>query len=194
VVIVADEDAAGQALAASSMPCPSCSGGSLRPWGYARTRVLRGLYGARHTLRPRRARCRACGATHVLLPSDAPLRRADTVQVVMAGLLAHQGGAGARTIAADLDVPVDTVRSWVRSASAHAQWLREQATRWAYRMDPDHQPIQPTGSPLGDALNALGHAAAATTRRVPRPITPWQLIGLISAGRLLAPVASPRSG
>ncbi len=194
MVIVADEDVAGQELAASSMPCPSCSGGSLRPWGHARTRVLRGLRGARHTLRPRRARCRDCGVTHVLLPSDAPPRRADTLQVVMAGLLAHHDGAGVRTIAADLDVPMDTVRSWVRTASAHAQWLCEQATRWAYRMDPIHPPIQPTGSPLGDALNALGHAAAATARRVPRPITPWQLVGLISAGHLVAPAASPRGG
>lgn len=194
MVIVADEDAAGQELAASCMPCPSCSGGSLRPWGHARTRVLRGLRGARHTLRPRRARCRDCGATHVLLPAHAPPRRADTLQVVMAGLLAHQGGTGARTIGADLDVPVDTVRSWVRSASAHAQWLRERATQWAYRMDPVHPPIQTTGSPLGDALNALGYAAAATARRVPRPLTAWQLIGLISAGCLVAPVASSRGG
>ena len=158
MVIVADQDAAGQELASSSMRCPSCSGGSLRPWGHARTRVLRGLHGARHTLRPRRARCRDCGATHVLLPCHAPPRRADTLQVVMTGLLAHQGGAGARTIAADLGVPVDTVRSWVRSVSA------------------------------------LGHAAAATARRVPRPLTAWQLIGLISAGCLLAPVASTLSG
>jgi hypothetical protein len=112
----------------------------------------------------------------------------------MTGLLAHQGGAGARTIAADLGVPVDTVRSWVRSVSAHAQWLRERATRWAFRMDPTHPPMQPTGSPLGDALDALGHAAAATARRVPRPLTAWQLIGLISAGCLLAPVASTLSG
>ena len=194
MVIVADQDAAGQELASSSMRCPSCSGGSLRPWGHARTRVLRGLHGARHTLRPRRARCRDCGATHVLLPCHAPPRRADTLQVVMTGLLAHQGGAGARTIAADLGVPVDTVRSWGRSVSAHAQWLRERATRWAFRMDPTHPPMQPTGSPLGDALDALGHAAAATARRVPRPLTAWQLIGLISAGCLLAPVASTLSG
>ena len=34
VVIVADQDAAGQELASSSMRCPSCSGGSLRPWGH----------------------------------------------------------------------------------------------------------------------------------------------------------------
>jgi NADH:ubiquinone oxidoreductase subunit 3 (subunit A) len=75
-----------------------------------------------------------------------------------------------------------------------AQWLRERATRWAFRMDPTHPPMQPTGSPLGDALDALGHAAAATARRVPRPLTAWQLIGLISAGCLLAPVASTLSG
>lgn len=98
----------------------------------------------------------------------------------MTGLLAHQGGAGARAIAADLGVPVDTVRSMVRSVSAHAQ-CAGRATRWAFRMDPTHPPMQPTGSPLGDALDALGHAAAATARRVPTPLTAWQAIGLISA-------------
>lgn len=125
MVIVADQDAAGQ-----RRPPRRCAvrpvrvGRALRPWGHARTRVLRGLHGARHTLRPRRARCRDCGATHVLLPCHAPHTAGRHPAGRDDGLLAHQGGAGARTFAADLGVPVDTVQSWVRSVSAHAQWLR----------------------------------------------------------------------
>lgn len=194
MVIVVDEESAGQQLTAGSIGCPSCSGGSLRPWGYARTRVLRGLRGARRALRPRRARCRDCGATHVLLPADAPPRRADTLQVVLSALLDHHGGAGARSIAVDLGLPVDTVRSWLRAVAARADWLREQATRWAYSMDPEHPPIQPSGSRLGDALAALGHAAAAIRRRLATTATEWHLLGWISAGRLLTPIAPTRSG
>jgi hypothetical protein len=194
VVIVVNEQVAARELAAGSICCPSCSAGSLRTWGHARARVLRGLRGARRALRPRRARCRECGATHVLLPADAPPRRADTVQVVLEALLAHQTGAGAGTIAADLGVPVDTVRSWLRAVTGRAEWLRDRATRWAHRMDPLHPPIEPAGSALADALSALGHAVAATRRRLTSTATPWQLIGWISAGRLLAPLTPARSG
>lgn len=194
VVIVVDEQTAEQALAAGSLCCPSCSAGSLRPWGYARVRVLRGLRGARRALRPRRARCRACGGTHVLLPADALPRRADTMQVVLEALLARQAGSGAGAIAADLGVPVDTVRSWLQVVTARAGWLRVRATRWAYEMDPLHAPIRPAGSPLGDALAALGSAAAATRLRLNSGASLWQLIGWISAGRLLAPLSSARGG
>jgi len=111
VLIVLDPADAERDLAASSIACPSC--GRLRPWGYARTRLLRGLRGVRRSVRPRRARCGDCAATHVLLPADVPPRHADTVEVVAAALLAHQAGAGHRAIAAELDVPVDMVRSWL---------------------------------------------------------------------------------
>lgn len=194
VVIVMDEASAEQSLAAGSIACPSCSAGSLRPWGHARSRVLRGLRGARLVLRPRRARCRSCGTTHVLLPADAAPRRADTMQVVLTALLAHHGGAGAGSIAADLRVPVDTVRSWLRTVTGRAEWLRQEATRWACLLDPEQPPIRPTGSRLGDALSALGYAAAAARRRLNVTATPWQLIGWVSSGRLLAPLTLTRSG
>ncbi|WP_155892758.1 helix-turn-helix domain-containing protein [Intrasporangium chromatireducens] len=189
-----DEASAEQSLAAGSIPCPSCSAGSLRPWGHARSRVLRGLRGVRLLLRPRRARCRACGATHVLLPGEASPRRADTVQVLLTALLAHHGGSGAGSIATDLGVPVDTVRSWLRTVTGRAEWLRQEATRWVCLLDPEHPPIRPTGSRLGDALSALGYAAAATRRRLNVAATPWQLIGWVTAGRLLAPLTPTRSG
>ena len=60
-------------LAAGLLVCPRC-GGLLGPWGHARTRRLRG---AASPTRPRRTRCGGCGSTHVLLPVNALLRRAD---------------------------------------------------------------------------------------------------------------------
>lgn len=194
MLIVLDPAAAEDDLTASAISCPSCTSGRLRPWGYARTRVLRGLHGARRRVRPRRARCRVCAATHVLLPADVPLRRADTIEVVAAALLAHQGGAGHRVIAADLDVPHDTVRSWLRRITARAEWLRHQATRWAYGCDPELAPITPTGSRLGDALEALGVAVSAHRRRLGTSATAWQVLAMIAGGRLLAPLSPARSG
>jgi transposase-like protein len=194
VLIVLDEEDAERHLAAASISCPSCTSGRLRPWGYARTRFLRCLGGVRRSVRPRRARCRDCAATHVLLPADVLARHADTVEVVITALLAHQAGAGHRRIAADLDVSVDTVRSWLRRVTARAEWLRKRATVSAYELDAMLPPIEPTGSALGDALAALGVAAAARRRRIGGTASPWQLIGLASGGRLLAPVSPALSG
>ena len=128
MLIVLDPAGAEGDLRASEICCPSCTSGRLRPWGYARTRVLRGLRGARVSVRPRRARCRSCTATHVLLPAEVAPRRADTVEVVVTALLAHHAGSGYRAIAADLHVPADTVRSWLRRITGRAEWLRQTAT------------------------------------------------------------------
>ena len=193
VVMVVDPTIVDADLAASSIGCPSCSSGRLRPWGYARSRVVRGLRGARLTVRPRRGRCSSCAATQVLLPADLVPRHADTVQVVVSALLAAHAGSGHRAIAADLGVPADTVRSWLRRVTARAAWLCREAVRWACRHDPLLPAIQSTGSSLGDALSAIGHAVVAIRLRLGTTATPWQLIGAITGGRLLTP-SSPSSG
>jgi len=189
VLIVLDQDIAERDLAAGTLCCPGCSSGRLPPWCYARTRRLRCLGGVRRAVRPRRTRCSACPATHVLLPSDVPLRHADSLEVVMTALLAHQAGHGHRAIAADLGVPGDTVRSWLRRVTGRADELHRRANRWCYQVDVMHEPSKPTGSALGDALATLGLAAAATVRRGGPTAHPWQIIGIITAGTLLAPLS-----
>ena len=193
VIMVTDPMVVDADLAASSIRCPSCSSGRLRPWGYARCRVVRGLRGTRWTVRPRRGRCPVCAATQVLLPAELVPRHADTVQVVVSGLLAAQSGAGHRRIAADLGVPADTVRTWLRRVTARAGWLYREAVRWAHDLDPLLPAIQPTGSVLGDALSAIGHAVMAVRLRLGSTATAWQLIGRITGGRLLTP-SWPSSG
>ena len=83
---------------------------------YARPRSLRLSCGARISLRPRRARCRACSLTHVLLPAFAPPRSAYTMEVVGPALLGSAQGRSHRTIAADLGLPVDTVNLLLANA------------------------------------------------------------------------------
>jgi hypothetical protein len=178
---------ADEQLSTAGLKCPACAG-TLAPWGYARSRSVRGRDG-NLKLRPRRARCRDCRTTHVLLPATLPPRRIATVEVIGAALLAKVTGASHHAIAADLDLPADTVRSWIRSATAHASWLRARGTITAHRFDPELPPILPTGTPLGDAIAALGTAAAAATRRLGRLATPWELITQFTGGHLLTPLA-----
>ena len=61
---VGDVERVDADLNARVIACPGC-GATLRPWGYARPRRVRDLASSL-TLRPRRAPCCGCGATHVL--------------------------------------------------------------------------------------------------------------------------------
>ena len=97
-------------ILAAVLGCPGC-GQPLAPWGYARTRSVRGHSGTVE-LRPRRVRCRDCRTTHVVLPAWCLPRRAVTVEVIGAALLAKVNGSSHRTIAADLGVPERASLKW----------------------------------------------------------------------------------
>jgi hypothetical protein len=182
VIVVLDET-----VPTSELSCAGC-GGALRPWGFARVRSVRGRGGLRRQVRPRRARCRDCRGTHVLLTAEYVPRRADALEVIGAALLAKAAGCGHRAIATELDVAAGTVRGWLRRAAAQAQWVRAEATGLAQLADPLLGAAQPTGSALGDALDALGCAVAAIVRRLGPIARPWPLAAVIARGRLLAPL------
>lgn len=172
--------------------CPGC-GGRLRWWGYARVRWIRARSGPPLRVRPRRVRCAGCGVSHVLLPASAGVpRHADAVPVIGAALLGAVRGHGYRRVAAELDRPASTVRGWIRRATGRAELIRVQAVRLAAAMDVLLDPPGPVGSPLGDALQALGAAVAATIRRLGPVAAPWPLAAVISAG-LLGPLPRTRS-
>ena len=111
---IADPARAETDLAAGTLACPGCTR-PLHPWGHARTRTVRDHGHTTLALRPRRARCRTCRVTHVLLPAAVTLRRADTTAVIGSALLASARGTGYRRIAAELGRPLSTVRRWVRA-------------------------------------------------------------------------------
>lgn len=191
MIVVLDQAQAHRELLAGTLPCSRCSA-PLRSWGYARPRSLRLSCGARVSLRPRRARCRACSTTDVLLPAFTPLRSAYTMEVVGPALLGSAQGRSHRTIAADLGLPADTVRGWIRKVRGRAEWLRTTATVAAHMFDANLPPLLPTEvrSALAEAISALG-AAAAAARLMFGPIaTPWELLAHIAEGRLLAPLRS----
>lgn len=195
MIVVACPDRAERILRAGSMGCPRCSG-RLRPFGYGRTRTVRGRgRGADNSLRvtPRRARCGDCGGTQILLPAALTVRRADSTEVIGAALAAKAGGAGCRAIAAALARPVSTVRSWLRRVpDAHARWLYERAVDRAVQIDRELL-VRPAEYPtvLGQALNLLAGAALRYRERLGLIDSPWALIGFFVRGRLLAPLVSP---
>ena len=79
LIVCAEQELVEAELVGGLLGCLSCPG-VLGPWGHARERVLRCVLGDR-LLRPRRARCRGCTGTHVLLPDLALSRRQDEVGV-----------------------------------------------------------------------------------------------------------------
>jgi predicted Fe-S protein YdhL (DUF1289 family) len=100
------------ALDEGRLVCPNCAH-PLRRWGWARARTVRTIDGTER-VRPRRARCAGCGRTHVLLPDWLLLRRADSVEVIGAALVAHARRLGYRRIARAIGRPPTTVRDWLR--------------------------------------------------------------------------------
>jgi hypothetical protein len=123
----------------------------LGPWRHGRERVLRCLVGDR-LLRPRRARCRGCAGTHVLVPDMALLRRRDEVTVIGVAIEAKVAGEGHRPIARRLGVHADTVRGWLRRFAERAELIRAHFTRWTVALDPEIGAVLPAGSGIADAL------------------------------------------
>jgi hypothetical protein len=168
--------------------CPSCQG-VLGPWGHARERVLRCRAGDR-LLRPRRARCRGCAGTHVLLPELAFSRRQDAVSVIGAAIEANVAGEGFRRIATRLGACPETVRGWLRRFAGRAEQIRAHFTRCAVWLDPELGPVLAAGSEVADALEAIAVAARAWVVRF-GPAGPWQIASRLSGGMLLANTNRP---
>lgn len=188
-------------LAAGRLGCPGCSS-RLGGWGHARERQVRTVEGW-CWVRPRRAKCSACGVTHVLLPVLCLLRRMYSAEVIMAALVAKAtSGAGWRRVAAMVGAPGATVRGWLRRFAARAERARVFFTRAGLATGIDLAPAGPAGSAIGDALAALGLLVAAVRQRFaaggapPGPglagltaedVSGWQVACATSGGRLLAP-------
>ena len=189
MLIVCAEQARVEAeLVGGLLGCSSCRA-VLGPWGHGRERVLRCSAGDR-LLRPRRARCRGCEGTHVLLPDLAFSRRRDEVAVIGAAIEAKVAGEGHRLIARRLGVHADTVRGWLRRFAEHAERIRMHFTRWAVVLDVEIGVVLPAGSGIADALEAIAVAARAWVLRF-GPGDPWRIASALSGGVLLGNTSSP---
>jgi hypothetical protein len=169
-------------LRAGGYACPDRGcGGSLGPWGWARERVVeagargRGPAG-RVRVRPRRARCRVCGATHVLLAVLFFSRRADSAAVIARAVELAVGGWGFRRIAKLLARPPTTVRDWLRSARAAAS--AGAGVLWAVACEAAPDPASvapaPSGSLLGGLVSVCSALGAAVAARLRVDAPEWQ--------------------
>jgi hypothetical protein len=130
----------------------------------------------------------------VLLPARLLLRRADEAAVVGAGLAAAGLGRGHRRVALLLGVPEGTVRGWLRRLARRAGLVREAFTRAAAGLSADPVPLEPCGSPLGDAAAAVAAAASAAAGRWPAllGVSPWAVASAVTGGSLLSPAMTVR--
>ena len=195
VTVWADSVLVEARLFGGQVPCPvvGCQQ-PLRPWGWARRRRVHGLAGS---LRPRRARCGSCLATHVLLPVVVLLRRAYAAEVIGAAVRARAAGAGHRSIGERLRVPSSTVRGWLRRLGGRLGSVRVVLLQVAVRAGVDVTVPAATGSGWRDLLAALEAAKEAVVGRfgpvgvlgpgVLGAVTAWQVAVSCSGGRLLAP-------
>lgn len=181
-------DSVERRLAAGEMSCPDC-GGVLRGWGWARVRVLRGEGGAGLRFRPRRAICRGCSGTHVLLPVVALCRRADLVVVIGAALAARALGFGARRAALLVGRAFETVRGWLRRFAHRAARLRVYFTGLLVEAGVDPAAPSPAGDGFADAVAAIAGAGAALCTRWPliSSVSPWVAASAASRGLLIFP-------
>lgn len=192
-MLTVGKDAAGVEVMLRSglLSCPGC-GGRLAPHGHARERRVFGPGRVARAVRPRRSRCRGCRATHVLLPADLLVRRADDVLVIGLAMPAAARGQGRRRIAAELGVSEDTVRGWLRRFAAAAGRVRELFTRLAAALSPDPVPLAPAGTMVGDAVAAVAAAAGAACGRWPamRAVSAWELAAAATCGSLMSPAVT----
>ena len=187
LTVNADRDVVGRQLGGGELACPSC-GGVLARWGNGAERRVRPLDGPDVWFCPRRARCRGCRRTHVLLPAWCLVRRADAGEVIGLGLEAKAAGDGHRKIAERLGRPASTVRGWLRAFAARAEQVRGVFTALAASLVTDPPLPAPAGAPLADAVAAVA-AAAAAAARFPGvgAVARWQLAAAVTCGLLLAP-------
>jgi len=180
-------------LSAGQIECPSCPDGVLGGWGFARTRRVVGL-GA--PVRPRRARCRSCLVTHVLLPVMTLLRRGYAAESIWRALLLRGHGWGHRRIAENLRAPATTVRGWLRRIGTRLESIRSWFLQVAVRTGIDVPIPEGADYPWRDLVAAIGTAAEAIGQRfgpagVLGVVTPPLVMVAVSSGRLLAPDWSP---
>ncbi|WP_101930929.1 hypothetical protein [Mycobacterium intracellulare] len=192
VTVEADVVRVESRLAAGEIGCPDC-GGVLGGWGHARVRRIAGLA---YPVRPRRARCRTCAVTHVLLPVTTLLRRAYAAERIWAALTARGEGAGHRRIGVSLGVPAATVRGWLRRTGSRLETVRVWFLGVAVAAGVDAAIPDGAGCPWRDMLAAVATATAAIRFRFGAAgllgaVTPDRVAVAASGGRLLAPAWSP---
>jgi transposase-like protein len=111
-------------------------------------------------------------------------RRHDAVEVIGEALLCSAGEAY-RRVAERLGVPAETVRDWRLRFGSRAGLVADHFRCWARALDGALRLPEPQGSPVLDALEAIGCYARAASLSLGRR-APWSWVAALTAGGLLA--------
>ncbi len=171
---------------------PGC-GGVLAPWGFGVPREIIGLGGVAGRVRPRRAICKSCGSTRVLLPDTMLRRRQYSVEVIGTALLLAAAGMPWTRVAAQAGVPFETVRSWLRRFTRRADLVRAWLLGLLDVLVDDPRLPDGVAHPAAGALSVLGELHRQMPARWPlvATLSPWQLAARLSRSGLLAPAWPP---
>lgn len=193
ITVTVDAPSVESSLRLGVMECPACPG-RLASWGWARVRVVRDGYGGAVSgvrVQPRRARCRECGITQVLLDDRFASRRADAASVIAFAIERNVAlGEGVRKIAALVGRPFTTVRGWVRAFAGAAPVIGDRFALLVHTSAGDTAAMwpTPTHTPSGRALSLLEAYAQTVTARLNIVTVAWQKVALVVAhARLFQP-------
>ena len=189
MLFLAGTDVAEDRLVTRGFDCPGACDGQLGPWGWARPRPVRVGGEAVEWYRPRRARCGACGVTHVICDGRVFPRRRDCITTVTKALLlaVNNDGLGFRPIAEIVGVPASTVRDWLTRARVNADRSWVLANQWLLRLDPNAEPVSKYRSGIPAALDQMARTARAAVLRFGPVANPWRYMVQLTSGALLTP-------
>jgi hypothetical protein len=120
----------------------------------------------------------------VLLPDVCLARRRDAVEVIGEALLSI-GRESYRRVAERLGVPAETVRDWRLRFRSRAEVIAAHFLRWARALDGTLRAPAGQGSPVADALEAIGVCTRLASLVFARR-APWSLVAALTAGGLLS--------
>jgi hypothetical protein len=119
----------------------------------------------------------------VLLPDVCLSRRRYVVEVIGVALLSA-GREGYRRCGDRIGVPGETVRDWRRRFCSRVELLVGHFLRWARALDASLDPPVERGSPVADAVEAIGVCTRVASLLLGRR-SPWSWASALTAGGLL---------
>ncbi|MGB8879053.1 MAG: helix-turn-helix domain-containing protein, partial [Solirubrobacteraceae bacterium] len=112
----------------------------------------------------------------------------DAAEVIGEALLA--GREGYRRVAERLGVPAETVRDWRSRFRSRAGAVAAHFLRWTRALDGALLGPELQGSPVADALEAIGVCVRVASLLLERR-SPWSWVSALTAGGLLAINTNP---
>jgi hypothetical protein len=119
----------------------------------------------------------------VLLPDVCLARRRYVVQTIGEALLSV-GVEGYRRAGERLGVPGETVRDWRRRFRSRSELISAHFLRWMWALDGSVDPPAGQGSPVADAVEAIGVCTRVASLLLGRR-SPWSWASALTAGGLL---------